>query len=235
MYKGKKAGSLTDVSVFSFHAVKNLTTAEGGAVALNLPGPFDNTDIYSRLCVKSLHGQNKDALAKMNAGNWKYDIVEAGYKMNMTDIQASIGLVELERYDSDTLLRRKAICSAYTKEFNKMEWAIIPVQENANLQAQSSFHLFALRIKGISENDRDAIISNIAQNGVSVNVHFIPVPLMSFYRNLGYDMNNYPNAYELYKNEITLPVYYDLTDEQVKTVVNTVCKAVEEQLKITQK
>ena len=119
VYKGKKSGSLTDVSVFSFHAVKNLTTAEGGSVALNLPAPFDNDAIYTQLCISTLHGQNKDALAKMQKGNWKYDIVEAGYKCNMTDMSAAIGLIELERYDNDTLVRRKHIVELYNEKLNK--------------------------------------------------------------------------------------------------------------------
>jgi dTDP-4-amino-4,6-dideoxygalactose transaminase len=125
-YYAKKTGSLTDVSVFSFHAVKNLTTAEGGAVALNLPEPFDNQEIYRTLCVKTLHGQNKDALAKTQMGNWRYDIVEAGYKCNMTDLSAAIGLIELERYEKDTLQRRAAICEHYTDVFSKDDRLIVP-------------------------------------------------------------------------------------------------------------
>ena len=229
-YKGRRTGSLTDVSAFSFHAVKNLTTAEGGAVALNLPAPFDNTEIYNKLCVTTLHGQNKDALAKMQKGNWRYDIVEAGYKCNMADILAAIGLVELERYDSDTLIKRKSICEAYRKELEKFPWAILPDKAVENLRTESSYHLFPLRIKGINESQRDEIIKRIFDRDVSVNVHFIPVPMMSFYTNLGYDIRNYPVTYSLYENEISLPVFYDLTEAQQKEVIDTVITITEKNL-----
>jgi dTDP-4-amino-4,6-dideoxygalactose transaminase len=223
-YKGKRTGSLTDVSVFSFHAVKNLTTAEGGAVAFNLPEPFDNTSIYQYMCVKSLHGQNKDALAKMQKGNWKYDIIEAGYKCNMTDIMAAIGLVELSRYDSDTLPKRKKVFEAYNDLLSKYDWAQLPVYKNGN--TESCYHLYPLRIKNISEDQRDAIIKEIFEQDVSVNVHFIPVPMMSFYKTMGYDIKNYPVTYDNFSREISLPVYYDLSDDNVKEVVNAVAKAV---------
>ena len=228
-YEGLRTGSLTDCSVFSFHAVKNLTTAEGGAIALNLPAPFNNKEIYSNLCIKSLHGQNKDALSKMKAGSWKYDIVEAGYKMNMTDIQASMGLVELNRYEEDTLVRRKEICKKYESAFNNKKWAIVPPQENITLRSISSFHLFALRIEGISEFTRDRIIQKISEKGVSVNVHFIPVPMMSFYKKMGFDIKNYPVAYLQYSNEISLPVFYDISNEQISYVIQTVISTVEEE------
>lgn len=224
VYNGKKTGALTDVSVFSFHAVKNLSTAEGGAVALNLPEPFDNLNIYNKLCVSTLHGQNKDALAKTQKGNWKYDIVEAGYKCNMTDITAAIGLVELERYESDTLKKRKHIAGVYTgllKNDNRLE---LPVFETA--EKQSCYHLFPLRIKGITEQQRDQIIQKIFDADVSVNVHFIPVPAMSFYKNLGYDVNNYKVTCDNYSREITLPLFYDLGDEQIHTVVNALLHAI---------
>lgn len=225
-YKGKRAGSLTDVSVFSFHAVKNLTTAEGGAVALNLPAPFNNEDVYKYLCIKTLHGQNKDALAKTIPGNWRYDIIEPGYKMNMTDIMASIGLVELSRYDTETLPKRKAIYDAYTNALSKHSWAITPEYETAD--KTSSYHVYALRIKGISEEQRDAIIAKIFEKQVSVNVHFIPVPKMSFYVAQGYDVNNYPKTIAQYQNEISLPVWVDLTPEQIETVIQSVVSSVGE-------
>ena len=227
-YKGKRTGSLTDVSVFSFHAVKNLTTAEGGAVSLNLPAPFDNTEIYNKLCVTTLHGQNKDALAKMQKGNWRYDIVEAGYKCNMADILAAIGLVELERYDSDTLVKRKKICDTYKNTLEKYSWAIIPKEISEKPLTQSSYHLFPLRIKGVNEMQRDEIIKRIFDQEVSVNVHFIPVPMMSYYKALGYSIDNYPNTYNVYSSEISLPVFYDLTDQQVQRVLDAVVKSVEE-------
>lgn len=223
-YKGKRAGSLTDISVFSFHAVKNLTTAEGGAVALNLPAPFDNDAVYKTLCVKTLHGQDKDALAKTIKGNWRYDVVEAGYKCNMTDIMAAIGIVELERYDNDTLKVRQHIFEQYDTAFSKFEWAQLP--EYKTDDKTSCYHLYPLRIKGITEAQRDAIIKEIFDYDVSVNVHFIPVPMMSFYKNLGYDIKNYPVTYDNYSREISLPVFYDLNDDLVKTVINAVTASV---------
>ena len=228
-YKGKNTGSLTDVSVFSFHAVKNLSTAEGGAVALNLPAPFNNEEVYNYLCIKTLHGQNKDALAKMQKGNWKYDIIEDGYKCNMTDISAAMGLIELERYGADTLVKRKHICSFYAGFFAKDDRFELPVQKTNEKEA--SYHLFALRIKNISEAQRDTIIQKIFDQDVSVNVHFKPVPMMSFYKNLGYDIKNYPQALDNFSREITLPVYYDLTDEQLTIICNSVVNAVNQTLK----
>jgi dTDP-4-amino-4,6-dideoxygalactose transaminase len=228
-YQNKIAGSLTDVSVFSFHAVKNLTTAEGGAIALNLPAPFDNEEIYKALCIKTLHGQNKDALAKTQPDNWKYDIVEAGYKMNMTDIMAAIGLVELERYDSLILPKRKHIFETYTQALSKFDWAVIP--EYTNDVKTSSYHLYPLRIQHCTEAQRDAIIAKIFEQNVSVNVHFIPVPMMSFYTNLGYNINHYPKTKSHYAAEISLPVYMNLTNEQLQTVIHAVIQSVEEVLK----
>lgn len=225
IYKGKKTGSLTDVSVFSFHAVKNLSTAEGGAVALNLPEPFDNLEIYNTLCVSTLHGQNKDALAKTQKGNWKYDIVEAGYKCNMTDIAAAMGLVELERYDQDTLVRRRHIVERYNTLLGKDKRFELPVFKTD--VKQSCFHLYPLRISGITESQRDAIIQEIFNADVSVNVHFIPVPAMSFYRSLGYKAQDYATTWDNFIREVTLPVFYDLSDEQINTVVNAVINAVD--------
>jgi dTDP-4-amino-4,6-dideoxygalactose transaminase len=223
-YHGKRTGTLTDVSVFSFHAVKNLTTAEGGAVALNLPEPFDNKAVYDYLCIATLHGQNKDALAKMQKGNWKYDVIEPGYKCNMTDIMAAIGLVELRRYESETLPRRKEIFDLYQAALSQYSWAqLAPYETN---EKTSSYHLFPLRIKGITEVQRDAIMQKIFDQDVSVNVHFIPVPMMSFYKNLGYDIANYPFTYDNFSREISLPVFIDLTNEQVAEVISAVVSAV---------
>ncbi len=227
-YKGRRTGSLCDASVFSFHAVKNLTTAEGGAVLLNLPAPFDNEELYRRLCVLTLHGQNKDALAKTQKGNWKYDIVEPGYKCNMTDIAAAIGLVELERYDDDTLVRRRRIVEAYSHALGRHDWAELPVFDRDG--TTSSFHLFPLRIRGIGEEQRDAIIQAIFERDVSVNVHFEPLPRKSYYKGLGYDMADYPVAYDNFAREISLPVYYDLGDDDVRTVVDAVVASVGEVL-----
>lgn len=223
-YKGKIAGSLTDVSVFSFHAVKNLSTAEGGAIALNLPAPFNNEDTYKQLCISTLHGQNKDALAKTQKGNWRYDVVEAGYKCNMTDLTAAIGLVEIERYDNDTLIKRKHIVDTYNRLLSDTNLFELPVFVTSS--KTSSFHLYPLRIKNITEEQRDAIIQKIFDAEVSVNVHFIPVPGMTFYKKLGYNLMDYKTTYDNYSREISLPIFHDLTDEQINIVVNAVVKGV---------
>ena len=206
--------------------MKNLTTAEGGAVALNFPEPFNNEEIYKALCIKTLHGQNKDALAKTQKGGWRYDIVEPGYKCNMMDIQAAIGLVELERYDEDNLVRRKAIVKRYNERLSKFDWAQIPLLSDGN--RESCYHLYPLRIQGIKEEQRDAIINAIFEKEVSVNVHFIPLPLLSYYKGLGYDISHYPTAYANYACEITLPLYYSLTDQHVDMVLDAVVSAVKE-------
>ena len=228
LYKGKRTGSLTDVSVFSFHAVKNLTTAEGGAIALNLPEPFDNEAIYKAFNTFSLHGQSKDALAKSQKGSWKYDVLYSGYKGNMTDIMASLGLIDLKYYESKTLLRRKEIMNAYQIAFSTCTWAELPIIEDEN--RTSSFHLYPLRIKGISEIGRDEIIQSIFDQGVSVNVHFQPLPLLSAFKNMGYLMDDHPISYDNYSREISLPVFVDLTNEQVEFVIDSVIKAVENRM-----
>ena len=201
-----------------------MTTGEGGAIALNFPAPFDNAKIYADLCIKTLHGQNKDALAKTQKGNWKYDIVEAGYKCNMTDMSAAIGLVELERYDNDTQLKRKLIFDTYQAAFLKDDRFQVPVYHTDS--KTGCYHLYPLRIKGITEQQRDAIMKEIFDCDVSVNVHFIPVPAMTFYKNLGYDLKNYPVTYDNFSREISLPVFYNLTDEQTQTVINAVINSV---------
>lgn len=228
VYKGKKTGILTDVTVFSFHAVKNLTTAEGGAVALNLPAPFSNQEVYNYLCIYTLHGQNKDALAKMQKGNWRYDIIEAGYKCNMTDIMASIGLVELSRYD-ETIARRKELTENYNKAFERFNWALLP--PSVTPSAETCYHLYALRINGSSEAQRDAIMQKMFDKDIAVNMHFIPVPMLSFYKNLGYQITDYPVAHQTCISEISLPLFYNLTDEQQQFVISSLQKAVAEVLK----
>lgn len=228
VFEGKKIGTQADCSVFSFHAVKNLTTGEGGAIAFNLPDKFDAQEVYAQFNTKSLHGQNKDALSK-TTGNWRYDVVEAGYKANMTDILASLGLVELRRYELETIPRRKRIFDQYAAFFQNKEWAEIP--EFKNNSKESSYHLFMLRIKDITESQRDEIIEDVTKNGVSVNVHFQPLPLLTQYKKLGYAIKDYPLAYDNYSREISLPVYFDLSDEQVKTVANTLIDAVEKIIK----
>ncbi len=225
-YQNKPLGSIADVTVFSFHAVKNLTTAEGGAICLNLPASFDVEDIYRELNTLSLHGQSKDALAKSKKGGWRYDVLTPGYKCNMTDIQAAIGLVELRRYKSETLPRRKAICEQYNAAFADKDWAILPTFTDQD-GSESSYHLYQLRIEGASEPIRDAMIQYMADEDIAVNVHFLPLPMLTAYKDLGYDISNYPHAFSQYQSEISLPVYYDLTDEQVDQVANAIIAAFE--------
>lgn len=220
---GKRMGAIADVTSFSFHAVKNLTTAEGGALTFNLPEGFDHDEIYRELCVKILHGQNKDALAKTQKGNWRYDVEEPGFKCNMTDIQAAIGLIELKRYQ-ENLDRRKVIFDMYSDAFSRESWAIVPIYETDS--KTSSYHLYQLRINGATEAQRDAIIQEIFEQDVSVNVHFQPLPILTAYAKRGYEMGDYPESYQKYANEISLPVYFDLTDEQVGIVIEAVKNAV---------
>ncbi len=224
-YNSKISGNLTDVSVFSFHAVKNLTTAEGGAIALNLPTAFDNEDIYKYLNMYSIHGQSKDALAKTKIGNWRYDVLEAGYKGNMTDIQASLGLVSLKNYNNKNLKRRKEIFQYYTSKLSEFDWAELPMFKD-NLK-ETSYHLYLLRIKGIDEETRDKIIDSIFKKGVSVNVHFQPLPLLSVYKNKGYKIQDFLVSFDNYSRVITLPVYQDLTDKNLEKIVNAVVESVQ--------
>lgn len=224
IYKGKKSGSYADVCSFSFHAVKNLTTAEGGALCFNLPSNFDKDEIYKEFNTLILHGQSKDALAKTQKGNWKYDVEEPGFKCNMTDIQAAIGLVELERYE-ENLTRRKEIFDRYTAGLSPYSWAMIPQFETEN--KTSSYHLYCLRINGITEAQRDEIMQHIFDLDVSVNVHFQPLPILTAYKKRGYKMEDYPQAYRAFASEISLPVYYDLSNESVQLVIDAVIQSVE--------
>lgn len=216
-YKGKKVGTQCDVAGFSFHAVKNLTTAEGGALLLNLPQPFDNIEIRSRLNISALHGQTKDALSKTQAGQWRYDIIEAGYKCNMTDIHAAIGLVELERYQ-ETLKRRKVICDLYSKILSSSKNFILPSFEDSANDSKSCYHLYMLSLRNGNEETRDELIKRLALDGISTNVHFQPIPLLSFYKENGYDIKEFPNAYSQYATEISLPVYFDLKNDEVEYI-----------------
>ncbi len=224
-YKQTFVGRQADVTGYSFHAVKNLTTAEGGAVVLNLPAPFNNASLKSDLKRSALHGQSKDALAKTVTGGWRYDIVEAGYKCNLTDIHAAIGCVELARY-SETLDERRRICERYNRHFAGRAAFICPVFETA--MTQSAYHLYQLRIKGYSEHQRDALIDALKAAGIAANVHFQPLPSMTFYRSLGYRKHDYPNAYDFYSNEISLPVWYGLSNAQIDYVAKTVIDLVPE-------
>lgn len=223
-----KLGAQADAMVFSFHAVKNLTTAEGGAVAMNLPDGFDHEEVYKWLNTRSLHGQSKDALAKTQVGGWEYDVVDNGWKCNMTDLQAAIGLVELERYEDDTILKRKSVAEAYQKAFSEKSWAICPMLKDD--KRETSYHLYLLRIKGVERPMRDAIIQDIFAGGVSVNVHYKPLPLLTAFSEKGYQMDDYPQAKTLWESEISLPIFYDITEEQVRTVIDVVCNAVEKHL-----
>ncbi len=223
IYDGKRSGCLADITCFSFHAVKNLTTAEGGAVCFNLPDTFDHDEIYKEFCIKILHGQSKDALAKTVKGAWRYDVLEPGFKCNMTDLQAAIGLVELERYE-ENLERRKQIFEAYDAAFKPENWAITPVYKSEN--RETCYHLYLLRIANVSEAQRDAIIQEIFEQDVAVNVHFQPLPLLTAYKERGYSIDHYPEAYLKYAAEISLPVYFNLSDEQVNSVILAVKNAV---------
>ena len=230
---GKAVGSQADITGFSFHAVKNLTTAEGGALAFNLPGSFDVEALYKLFNTMSLHGQSKDALAKTQPGAWRYDVALPGWKCNMTDLQAAIGLVELDRFDSETTPRRKEICERYNAGFaadatgpERNRKVILPLFKDNN--RESCYHLYMLRIAHASETQRDAIITAIAKREVSVNVHFIPLPMLSFYKEQGYRIADYPNTLRQYSCEISLPVYYDLTNAQVDEVIAAVNASVME-------
>jgi dTDP-4-amino-4,6-dideoxygalactose transaminase len=228
-YKSRKSGSLADITGFSFHAVKNLTTGEGGAVCFNLPDSFNHEEIYKEFVIITLQGQSKDALAKSQKGGWKYDVLEPGYKCNMTDIQAAMGLIELERYE-ENLSRRKAIFKAYDQTFSSKDWAITP--PHIDDIRESSYHLYLLRISNITETQRDTIIQKIVEKEVSVNVHFQPLPLLTAYKNMGYSIENYPEAYDKYKTEISLPVYFDLSDSDVKQVIDAVVTSVQSVLNV---
>ena len=215
-YKDKMSGSVADFTSFSFHAVKNLTTAEGGAVTWKTTPNLDNEALYKEFMLWSLHGQSKDALAKTKLGAWEYDIVYTGYKCNMTDIMAAIGLVQLERYPN-LLKRRQEIISLYNKLLNKDKVELI--NHNTKL-SKSNGHLMLTRVKGISVEKRNEIITKLAEVGVSSNVHYKPLPLHTAYKNLGFDIKDYPNAYNMYQNEITLPLHTLLTDEDVEYICN---------------
>lgn len=219
-YKGKPTGSLADITVFSFHAVKNVTTAEGGAVVLKLPKPFNEEEEYKKIRLMILNGQTKDAYTKTKAGGWKYDIVLPGFKMNMPDVLAAIGLSQIKKYKSSLLPERKRVALQYEKEFSKYSWTILPPLCNGN--TETSYHIYPLRIKGINEEQRDKMIDLITANKVSVNVHFIPLPMLSFFKSIGYDIKDYLVAFNNYACEISLPIYPQLTEKQINRVIDAV-------------
>lgn len=215
---GKKSGQFADFTCFSFHAVKNLTTAEGGAVTWKSIGGVDDEWIYKQYMNLSLHGQTKDALNKTQAGSWEYDIVYPAYKCNMTDIQASIGLEQMRRYPQ-MMARRQEIISRYDNAFKPIKVGLLNHKDNNHV---SSGHLYFLRPDGISETQRNEIIVKLAENGIASNVHYKPLPMLTAYKNLGFDIKDYPNAHNYYMNEITLPLYSKLTDEEVDYIIRGV-------------
>lgn len=224
MYKNKPIGTWGDFAVFSFHAVKNITTAEGGAMCINLREPeFNREEIYKTLKLWSLNGQTKDAYAKTNGAGWKYDIVYPGFKMNLPDICAAIGLAQLRKYKSCILVERKRVFDLYTKLFSTFSWAELPPTDTG--KKKSSYHLYALRIKAIAELQRDQMIELISATGVSVNVHFQPLPLLTVFKERGYQISEYPKAYDSYSREISLPIYPELDEEKINYIVNAVVKA----------
>ena len=220
---GKKSGMHADFTSFSFHAVKNLTTAEGGAVVWKDIEGVDNEDIYHQFMLWSLHGQSKDALSKNQLGAWEYDIKMCGQKCNMTDVIASIGLAQLRRYNG-LLARRKEIIGKYDVALKKYGETVEHYGDNYS----SSGHLYLIRVKGIDEKQKNAIIVRMAEKGLATNVHYKPLPMHTAYKNLGFDIKDYPKAYEKYKNEITLPLHTLLTDEEVEYVIDSFKKSVRE-------
>ena len=215
---GKMTGNIADFSSFSFHAVKNLTTAEGGAVTWRHIEGIDDEELYKEFMLWSLHGQNKDALSKSKSGGWEYDIKIPGYKCNMTDIMAAIGLAQFERYP-ELLKRRKEIIEKYNEAFKDMN---VQVLEHYAENYTSSGHLYLMRFLGLNEEQRNKLIMDLAEKGIPTNVHYKPLPMMTAYKNLGFDIKDYPNAYDMYKNEITLPLHTLLSDEQVEYIIENV-------------
>lgn len=215
--KGLICGQAADITCFSFHAVKNLTTAEGGAVVWRNDLGFDDEWLYRQFMLYSLHGQSKDALAKTKKGAWEYDIVYPAYKCNMTDILAGMGLIQLNRYDA-LLNRRKELIEAYDKQFLPMGFE--PLKHYGDEYA-SSGHLYLLRIPGISEDGRNLLIQKMAEKGIACNVHYKPLPMMTAYKNMGFQIEDFPNALAQYRNEITLPLHTLLSDEDVEYICST--------------
>lgn len=215
VYKGKPSGSIADFTCFSFHAVKNFTVAEGGSVTWNRNLGLNDDEIYREFQLLSLHGQSKDALSKTKLGSWEYDIVAPNYKCNLTDIASGIGLAQLKRYPS-LLKRRFEIVERYNKGF---EGTRIKPFIHFEEDRKSCCHLYIVNIEGASEEDRNEIIVKMAERGIATNVHYKPLPMHTAYKNLGFDIKDYPNAFDNYKSEITLPLHTLLTDEQVDYII----------------
>ncbi|MBR4803602.1 MAG: DegT/DnrJ/EryC1/StrS aminotransferase family protein [Bacteroidales bacterium] len=222
--EGRMCGEIADFTSFSFHAVKNLTTAEGGALTWrDIPG-IDNEWLYKQFMLYSLHGQSKDAFAKTQLGAWEYDIVYPAYKCNMTDIMAAIGLAQLERYPQ-LLQRRREIIGIYNEILENSD---IQVLNHYTDTSSSSGHLYLTRLLGKDEQQRNAAITRMAERGIATNVHYKPLPMMTAYRNLGFDIANYPNAYNLYSNELTLPLHTLLTNDQARFVAQNLAEIVKQ-------
>ncbi len=225
-YKGKMLGSVADFSSFSFHAVKNLTTAEGGAVTWRNIDGISNEDIYHEIQLYSLHGQSKDALAKTKLGSWEYDIVGPYYKCNMTDIMGGIGLAQLSRYEG-MLNRRKEIVKRFDEAFKPLGIMTLP---HFSDNYTSSYHLYLSRVPDITFEQRNEIIVKMAEKGIACNVHYKPLPMHTGYQKLGFDIKDYPNSYDMFANEITLPLHTKLTDEDIDYIIETYCSIVGEYL-----
>ena len=214
-WHGKKIGSVSDFTSFSFHAVKNFTTAEGGALTWKPINGIDDNWLYQQFQLNSLHGQSKDALSRTQLGSWEYDILTPAYKSNMTDLTAAIGLVQMKRYPA-MLKRRKELIEHYNQELSGLN---LQLREHFNSEHISSAHLYQVRLLGYEESNRNDVIVKMAERGIACNVHFKPLPMMTAYKKLGFDISNYPNAYNQFKNEITLPLYSKLTDEQIEYII----------------
>lgn len=215
-WHGKMCGEIADFTSFSFHAVKNLTTAEGGALTWRNHDGVDNESLYKQFQLLSLHGQNKDALAKTRLGAWEYDIVAPYYKCNMTDVMAGIGLAQLKRYP-EMLYRRRQIIERYNEGLRGCD---VQVLDHFGDDHSSSGHLYLVRLLGEDVEYRNAVIERMAERGIACNVHYKPLPMMTAYKNLGFDIVDYPNAYNQYHNEITLPLHTSLTNEDVEYVIS---------------
>ncbi|RZJ81557.1 MAG: DegT/DnrJ/EryC1/StrS family aminotransferase [Flavobacterium sp.] len=229
-YNGNPSAKCSDVAIFSFHAVKNITTAEGGCICLNLPENFDTEAEYKYLKMYTLNGQNKDALTKSKGGGWRYDILFQGLKINMPDICAAIGLAQIRKYGKELLPKRRAIAQAYCSGFEQLDWFIAPPMYDR--YRETCYHIFPLRVKGITEARRDQIIDDLAKLGVAANVHFIPMPMLTYFKTLGYKIKDFPVAYQQYACEISLPIYPQLTNVEVRYIIASVIATVQIQLQI---
>lgn len=224
---GKMSGQQADFTTFSFHAVKNLTTAEGGAAVWKNQKGIDNEYVYKQYQLLSLHGQTKDALHKNQLGAWEYDIVAPYYKCNMTDINAALGLAQLRRY-SGLLKRRQEIIQKYNDAFRDLPVKLLNHKDESHI---SSGHLYLVRVNNINEQQRNEIIVKMAENGIACNVHYKPLPMLTAYKNLGFNIKDYPNAYKNYENEVSLPLYSKLTEEEVEYIIDNFKKIVREYVK----